>query len=430
MTSNATIDTVTDGVLSDLKVVELTHLIAGPYCGMLLADEGADVVKIEPPQGEQSRARQPVRQTDEGTVSGYYGSLNRRKSSVVLDLKSEGGSDICERLLGEADVFITNMRASALERLGIHPVELRERYPRLIIAVISGFGLFNSGQDANRAGLAMVGEALSGSTGLTRDRSGRPVWCGFALGDIAAAMTAHSAILLALRHREQTGEGRLIDLALPECTLPFMTVALARIQSASSDVAQAAGSNNFHGVPYGVFEAKDGYFNIGVNRDELWQRLARAIGRPELGDDPRYATYLERSKRKAEVEEAVEAWSRKLPRDEVIEAITRADVPVAPVLDMQEVFELEHFHDRGMYIEVDDGIGDTFVQPTDPTGFAVQERARIPRLGEHRDAVLTGRFGLSQHEIAALAYAGAFGPNQVEEELQVTPSVAGAGRQK
>ncbi|MEU6646295.1 CoA transferase [Saccharomonospora sp. NPDC046836] len=415
-TEHAPTRTAEKGVLHGLKVVELTHLIAGPYCGMLLADEGAEVIKIEPPIGEQSRAREPIRSSDQGTVSGYYGSLNRRKKSVVLDLKTSAGTQVFERVLAEADVFVTNMRAQALGRLGIHPVALRERFPSLIIANISGFGLFDSGPDEDRAGLAMVAEALSGSTGLTRDRSGSPVWCGFALGDVAAAMTAHSSILLALRRRDETGEGRLIDLALPECTLPFMTVALARIQSADQEATEAAGSNNFHGVPYGVFPARDGYFNIGVNRDELWVRLCRAMGRPELGRDERYATYLERARRKHEVHELVESWSRELGRDEAVELITKADVPVAPVLSMPEVFELEHFHRRGIYIEVDDGIGGTFVQPTDPTGFAVTEPARISRLGEDRDGVLRERFGLSADEVQELARNGAFGPIEASEE--------------
>ncbi|MGW4335430.1 CaiB/BaiF CoA transferase family protein [Rhodococcus koreensis] len=419
---------VSGGVLSDLKVVELTHLIAGPYCGMLLADEGAEVIKVEPPAGEQSRAREPIRRNAQGAVSGYYASLNRRKKSVVLDLKSGAGSDIFHKIVGGADILVTNMRAQALGRLGIHPEMLRERYPSLIIAAISGFGLYNSGEDANRAGLAMVAEALSGATGLTRDPADQPVWCGFALGDIAAATTAHAAILLALRHRDRTGEGRLIDIALPESTLPYMTVAISRVQfSGDEDVAHAGGSNNFHGVPYGVFPAKDGFFNIGVNRDELWRRLCKAMGRPELGTDPDFATYVERARRKAKVHEIVETWSGQLSRDEVVERITAADVPVAPVLAMPEVFELEHFHARGMYIDVDDGIGGVFTQATDPTGFAVPDRARVPRLGEHRDDILGAGLGLTSAEIEDLDRSGAFGPPI--SSATATPVPVGAEQQ-
>lgn len=404
-------ETVDRGVLAGLKVVELSHIIAGPYCGMLLADEGAEVIKVEPPQGDQSRAREPFRTSADGNVAAYFASLNRRKKTIVLDLKSEAGIEVFHKLLSDADVFITNMRTTALERLGIHPASLRDRYPSLIIANISGFGMVNSGQEAGRAGLAMVAEALSGATGLTRDRAGRPIWCGFGLGDIAAASAAHSAILLALRRRDQSGDGRLIDIALTESMLPFVGPALSRIQSETEEVAEAAGSNSYLGVPYGTFEARDGFYSIGVNRDDIWVRLCRAMQRPELGDDPRYATYLERARRKAEVEDIVEGWSKSLTREDVVEAITAVDVPVAPVLTVPEVLELKLFADRGAYVEVDDGIGGTYTQPTDPTGFAIAERGWVPGLGEYRDEVLH-ELGIAQDEIESLARAGAFGATE------------------
>lgn len=398
-----------EGVLGGIKVVELCHLIAGPYCGMLLADEGADVVKVEPPQGELTRSREPIRTNEQGSMSGYFASLNRGKKSIALDLKTAVGGEILHHILAEADVFVTNMRTKALGRLGIHPADLRKRYPSLIVACMSGFGLVNAGPDADRAGLAMVAEALSGTTGLTRDRDGRPVWCGFALGDIVTGMTAHSAILLALLNRAKTGEGRLIDTALTECSLPMATVALARVQAADEEMAEIAGANDYHGVPYGTFAAADGYYNIGVNRDDFWARLSRAMGRPDLADNPRYATYLQRARRQTEVHDILEHWSRKLTRDEVVAALTAADVPVAPVLTMTEVLHSEHFETRGTFVEVDDAIGGTLRQPGDPTGFAVAGKRRVPRLGEQRDDVLKD-LGFTESMLEELAKRGAFGP--------------------
>ena len=397
------------GALQGVKVVELCHLIAGPYCGMLLADEGADVIKVEPPQGELTRAREPIRTTEQGTMSGYFASLNRRKRSITLDLKSESGAKLLDRLLVGADVFLTNMRGAALGRLGIHPADLHERYPGLVIVSMSGFGLFDAGVDANRAGLAMVAEALSGTTGLTRDRQGRPTWCGFALGDIVTGMTAHSSVLLGLRERELGGAGRLVDLSLTESTLPLATVALARVQASDADLSKVAGANDFHGVPYGTFEASDGFYNIGVNRDDFWTRLCHAMNKPELAEDPRYATYVERARRQREVEELLEGWSIHLTRDAVVGALTKVDVPVAPVLTMSEVLENQHFTDRNSFVEVSDGIGGTLRQPDDPTGFAITTPARVPRLGEHRDAVLA-ELGITVQQIDALADDGAFGP--------------------
>lgn len=397
------------GVLAGVKVIELCHLIAGPYSGMLLADEGADVIKVEPPQGELTRVREPIRTTEQGTMSGYFASLNRRKRSITLDLKSEHGSTLFGQLLGDADVFITNMRGGALGRLGIHPADLRERYPQLIVVSMSGFGLYDAGPDADRAGLAMVAEALSGTTGLTRDRDGRPTWCGFALGDIVTGMTAHSSVLLGLREREQTGQGRLVDLALTECTLPLATVALARVQSSDEKLSKDAGANDFHGVPYGTFAASDGYYNVGVNGDAFWARLCQAMESPELAVDPRYATYIERARRQREVEELLEAWSTQLTRAQVENALTEFDVPVAPVLTMSEVLDNRHFADRKTFVEVDDTIGGSLRQPNDPTGFALQTPARVPRLGEHRDAILA-EIGIDESQIEVLSDRGAFGP--------------------
>lgn len=399
---------VTEGPLAGVKVVELCHLIAGPYCGMLLADEGADVVKVEPQQGELTRSRAPLRTTELGTMSGYFASLNRRKRSIALDLKSDAGSETLDRLLVDADVFITNMRPQALERLGFHPAALAERYPSLIVVSMTGFGLVDSGPDVNRAGLAMVAEALSGTTGLTRDRTGMPVWCGFAMGDIATGMTAHSSVLLGLLNRQRTGQGRLIDLTLTESTLPFVSVALARVQAASVEEKESTGGNDFHGVPYGTFAASDGYYNIGVNRDDFWARLCVAMEKPDLADDPRFATYNERALRQREVEGFLESWSEKLPRDQVVAAIAAADVPVAPVLTLAEVLHLEHFRARGSFVEVDDAIGGTLLQPDDPTGFSISGTPRVPHLAEHRDAVLQG-IGLTNDDIRALEQNGAFG---------------------
>lgn len=386
---------------------------------MLLADEGAEVIKVEPPKGELTRAREPIRTSESGSMSGYFGALNRRKSSIAIDLKAAAGIGLLHELLTTADVFVSNMRPQALDRLGIHPQTLRGRYPSLVIASMTGFGLVNAGENENRAALAMVAEALSGTNSLARDREGRPVWCGFALGDIVTGMTAHAAILLALRHRDQTGDGSLIDLALPECTLPLTSVAISRVQAADAAYSAVASSNDFHGVPYGTFAAADGFYNIGVNRDDFWARLCVAMGRPELGQDPRYATYIERAKRQAEVHALLEDWSMGLPRDEVVAAISAADVPVAPVLGMAEVIELEYFRDRGVFVEVDDGIGGTLTQPTDPTGFAIKDPARVPHLGEQRDTVLADVLHLDAEQIESLAAAGAFGAAGSRPDVRV-----------
>ncbi|WP_416139212.1 CaiB/BaiF CoA transferase family protein [Halomonas sp. HK25] len=396
--------------LQGLKVVELSHLIAGPYCCQLLAEEGAEVIKVEPPHGELSRSRDPMRPSEKGNVSAHYGALNRGKKSIALDLKNLEGMRVFRSLLESADVFVTNMRAAALGRLGIHPHALREAFPRLVVVSISGFGIDNAGEYADRAGLAMVAEAMSGTTGLTRDHSGNPVWCGFALGDVLAGMTAHSAILLALRNQERHGVGRLVDLGLVECTLPMVSVALARVQIADAAFSAFAGSNDFHGVPYGAFPAKDGYVNIGVNRDDFWHRLCAAMGRAELGLDERYATYVERAKRQSEVHAITEEFTRQHTRAEITEKLGEFDVPVAGILSMAEVIEDGYLKQRGALREVNDGLGGTLTLPADPTGFEpAPDSSRIPQLGEHRHALLSEGLGLCDDEIVKLEQTGVFG---------------------
>ena len=285
------------------------------------------VIKVEPPGGELTRHRQPSRRTQQGEVTAYYASLNRDKQSVVLDLKNPEGAAIMTRLIEEADVFVTNMRASALKRLGLHPKDLQQRYPRLIIASISGFGMENAGESAGRAGLAIVAEAMSGATGLTRDHQGNPVWCGFALGDITAAVSAHAGILLALRNQDKHGVGKVLDVGLVECMLPMVTVAMGRAQVKDETFSGFSGSNSFHGIPYGAFPCSDGAVNIGVNRDDFWRQFCVAMGRPELGTDPRYAIYVERARRQKEVHAITEEFTRAHTRQQVVDKLVDAGRP-------------------------------------------------------------------------------------------------------
>jgi formyl-CoA transferase len=256
----------------------------------------------------------------------------------------------------------------------------------------------------------MVAEAMAGATGLTRDHDGNPVWCGFALGDIMAGMPAHAAILLALRNQERHGRGRLIDIGLVECMLPMVCVALGRVQVPAQAKSDLAGSNSFHGIPYGAFPASDGAVNIGCNNDEFWRKLCIGMGRPDLGKDPRYATYFERVKRQKEVHQITEAFTRQHTRAEIEKKLIAADVPVASILSMEEVIADSYLRQRGAMVQVEDGIGGNFTLPAN-TAWPGEgpERNRVPLLGEHRDAILSECLGLTLDEIKYLEAAGAFG---------------------
>ncbi|WP_028716217.1 CaiB/BaiF CoA-transferase family protein [Paracoccus sp. J39] len=399
--------------LEGIKVVELSHLIAAPYAGMLMADEGAEVIKVEPPQGELARSREPTRKLGPHRVSGHFGGHNRGKRSIALNLKAEGGREVMRKLLSEANAFITNVRPGALARLGLHPDTLHQEFPHLIVVIITGFGYRNAGEYEGRAGLAMIGEALSGSTSLTRDHQGNPVWCGFALGDVAAGMTAHAAILLALRQQERTGKGKVIDVTLAESMLPMVISAMARVQIADEDAKKAAGPNNYHGVPYGSFRAKDGYINLGVNNDKMWRQFCEAIGRPELGDDPRYALYMDRAANMAEVLKITEDFTTAHTRAELTRIFEQADIPVAPILSIQEALDNDYFALRKSFRMVDDGLGGELKLPIDPTHFYDPDtRPVLPRLDQHREEILR-QYGYGEAEMARLAEEGAFGAPDV-----------------
>ena len=396
--------------LQGVTVIELSHLIAGPYSPQLLASEGALVIKVERPGGELSRHREPMRHGNGGSVSAHYASYNQGKQSIVLDLKNDEGLSTLHGLIASANVFVTNFRHAALKRLGLDPKTLLERYPALVIACVSGYGFERSGEYADRAGLAMVAEATSGVTALTRDHAGNPVWCGYPLGDVLAGMTAHSAILLALRNQDRFGVGRIIDLGLVDCALPLAAIALARIQLADEELSAFAAANDYHGVPYGVYPASDGFVNIGVNSDVFWRRLCAAMERTDLGTDPRYATYIERAKRQSEVNAITSAFSSSLTRAELTAKLTEVDVPAASVLTTHEVLNNEYVKQRGLLHQVDDGIGGTLTLPVNPAYPDPTYMPRIPRLDQHRSEVLASRLGLTAADIERLERAGAFGP--------------------
>ncbi len=390
-------------------MIELSHLIAGPYGPQLLASEGAVVIKVERPGGELARHREPLRHGKGGSISAHYVAYNEGKQSIVLDLKNPQGLSVLHSLIAGANVFVTNFRLAALARLGLDPKTLRRRYPSLIIACISGYGFERAGDFADRAGLAMVAEATSGVTALTRDHAGNPVWCGYPLGDVIAGMTAHCAILLALRNQERSGVGRIIDLGLVDCALPLAAIALARIQLADDELASFAAANDFHGVPYGVYPASDGFVTLGVNSDIFWRRLCTAMERADLGTDPRYATYVERAKRQAEVNAITSDFTSSFTRAQVVAKLAEVDVPAASVLSTREVLANDYVKGRGGLREVDDGVGGTVMLPVNPAYPEASSMPRVPRLDEHRGEILSARLGLGPADVDRLEQAGAFG---------------------
>jgi crotonobetainyl-CoA:carnitine CoA-transferase CaiB-like acyl-CoA transferase len=397
-------------MLDGIRVIELTHLIAGPYAGLLFADHGADVIKVESPDGELSRHRDPVAVRDEGSVTAHFASMNRNKKSVTIDLKSDAGREYFLGLVGGADIVLSNMRPGALERLGIAFPDLVERFPALIAISITGFGVEDTVDgERDRAGLAVVAEAIGGVTNLTKDRDHNPVWCGFPLGDMMAGITAYHSGLAAVIERQRTGRGRFIDLALVETVMPLTSIAMAREQLADEELTAVGAGNDFHGVPYGVFSTSDGHISIGANTNQYWHALCRAMERPDLSEEPRFATFEGRSAHFDEVMQLTEDWTRSLTSDEVIRRVTAQDIPVAPVADMRELRASSRNASRGMLMDVDDGVGGRVQLPADPILRGDTPTGPVPRLGQHTLEVAELALG-SPADVAELALQGAFGP--------------------
>jgi crotonobetainyl-CoA:carnitine CoA-transferase CaiB-like acyl-CoA transferase len=415
-------------MLEGLRVIELTHLIAGPFGGQLFADNGATVIKVESPEGEISRHRDPIAVRERGTVTAHFASMNRGKQSVTVDLKNPAGRDFFLSLVDSADVVLSNMRPGALERLGIALPDLVAARPSLIAISITGFGVNDTiDGERDRAGLAVVAEAIAGLTNLTKDRQHNPVWVGFALGDMIAGITAYSSALAAVIERSKTGLGRFIDLALVETILPLTSIAMAREQLADAELTASAAGNDFHGVPYGVYEASDGYVSIGANTNRFWQGVCTAMGRPELATDPRFATFEGRSAHFYEVTEIVESWTASLERDEIVRRLTAEDIPVAAVADMREVRASRRYAARGMLMDVDDGVGGTLVLPADPALRGDTPSRPVPRLGEHTIAVAEDILG-SADRAAELAATGAFGEQHQPSSPVGSPAHEGSKR--
>ena len=370
--------------LAGVRVLDLSHLLAGPYCTMLMAEQGADVIKIEPPNGDIARNRLPATTNDAGErAAAYFVAVNRGKRSVVADLRTPEGQERVLGLLERADVLVENFRSGVLERLLMPRVELAARFPRLIVASISMYGIAGIEPETQLLpGLAILGESVSGVIAYS-PRGKEPDWAGgFPLGDFATGLSAHAAILAALYRRTRTDSGALLDISIADAMLSINSTALAKFGATRGEEMPA---ESYRSAPYGLFPAVDGFLVLGVNTDAFWRRLCMAMGREDLSNDSRYAADADRMRRKPEVDGLVAEWTKGLPRSEVLSRLASQGVPSAPVNYPEDILESPTYGARGMLRVVEDGIGGEVVLPGNPFGpsFAVP---RVPRLNEHPEA--------------------------------------------
>jgi formyl-CoA transferase len=361
----------TAGPLAGIRVVEMGQLIAGPFCGQLLGDMGAEIAKIEPP-GEGD----PMRNWGQGGTPTAWRVIARNKHSVALDLRAAEGQETARQLIHAADILIENFRPGTLERWNLDPKDLCAVNPKLIVVRISGYG--QDGPYAQRAGFGGIGEAMGGWRGIVGHPDRPPARMGVSIGDSLAATYGCMGALAALHHRNQTGRGQIVDTALYESVLQVMESMVPEFQ-VNGWKRQRSGSTIAGVAPSNVYPCKDGEYLIGANQDAVFVRLCGAMGRPELARDPRYATHLARSACMEQLDSEIAAWTSTLSIAELEAIMIEASVPAGRIYDAEDMLGDPHFAARGALVTVDDPVlGPTMMQGIFPKLSETPGRVRRP----------------------------------------------------
>ena len=371
--------------LHGVRVLDLSRVLAGPYCTMVLGDLGADVIKVEPPEGDETRAWGPPFAVGE---SAYYLCVNRNKRGMVVDLKTDEGQARLRALARKCDVLVENFRPDTLARYGLDYETLRAEDPRLVYCSISGFG--QTGPLRDRPGYDFMIQAMGGLMSVTGDPDGEPMKVGVAAADLFAGQYAVIAILAALQARERTGEGQYIDIALFDSQLGW----LANVASnylISGNLPQRYGNAHPNIVPYQSFAAADGWFALAVGNDKQFARLCELIGKAEWGSDERFATNAARVIYSDELVALLEPIFALLRVDEWLSALEAADIPCGPINTLDKVFADPQVSAREMLVTMEHPtIGDLPLvgSPLKFSQTPVEYRLPPPRLGEHTDEIL------------------------------------------
>ena len=391
--------------LFNLRVVDLTEALAGPYCAMLMGDLGADVVKIERPgSGDQSRrwgARLP------GGESAYFCSTNRNKRSLTLNIRSQAGQRVIRRLLATADIFMCNIpRDDSLRRAGLDAPSLRAAFPRLIYASITGYG--RSGPNAGRSGYDLVAQGEAGLMSVTGTADSAPIRFPIPIADMTTGLYTLIGVLAALRVRDQTGQGQMIDLSLLEAQAAYLTV-LAGDYFATGQPPRPIGNTHPGIVPYQVFHSADKDVIIAVGSDRQWGQLCEALGLgAEVRDDPRFASNPSRLANRALVVDLLQSKLAALPSAEVLARLQAAEIPCGPINSVPDSLSDAHYLARGNIVAQEHpaaGPIRSLANPVRLSDTPAEYRLPPPRLGEHTDAILN-ELGYATAEVEALRAAG------------------------
>lgn len=387
------------GALAGLRILDLTRVLAGPFCTMMLADMGAEIIKIEQPgQGDDSRHFAPFRNGE----SAYYMNLNRNKKGVTLNLKGKG-KDIFLDLVKTADVVVENYRPGTMEKLGLGWEDLRKVNPRLVYGAVSGFG--HTGPYTLRPGYDIIAQAMGGLMSTTGWPGGEPTRSGTAMGDVLAGLSVTIGILAALRHRDQTGIGQKVDVALVDSVVASLEI-ITQIYLTEGRIPERIGNRYESCYPYDSFRASDGNVVIGAANDKLWKLVCDVMGTPELTEDERFDTNPKRVKNHALIKPLVEAWTTKHAATEIVDKMLAAGVPSAPINTIDQLVVDPHIAGaREMFVDVEHPkagklkLTGAHIKLTEtPVGI----RTPSPLLGQHNEEVFGELLGMTTADIEKL----------------------------
>lgn len=387
------------GPLSGYRVIELGQLLAGPFTGCMLGYFGAEVIKIESPDGGD-----PIRgwrEVQDGT-SLWWHSLGRNKKSVTIDLKSDRGIELVKQLINSADVVIENFRPGVVEKWGIGPEQFTETNPKLVYARISGYG--QTGPYAKKAGFASVCEGMSGFRYVNGFEGGAPVRPNLSIGDTIAGIHTALGITMALLEREKSGQGQVVDVALYEAMFNLMEAVVPEYDGAGV-IREPSGSTVTGIAPTNTYLCADGkYVVIGGNGDSIFQRLMMGIGHPDLAEDLRLANNAGRVEHEDEIDQIIGGWCSVRSVAEVLKVMEQQRVPAGPIYNVEDMFNDEHFQARGMFEQVEINGKPLKIPAILPKLTRTEGKTQWPgpELGQHNDEVLKGVLGLSDTELETL----------------------------
>jgi CoA:oxalate CoA-transferase len=373
--------------LRGVRVLDLTRVLAGPFCTMNLADLGAEVIKVEMPgRGDDSRSFAPTMPSGD---SGYFYSVNRGKRSITIDLRTEEGGAIFLALAAKSDVVVENFSPGTMDRFKVGYAQLKAANPKIILCSISGFG--QTGPKASEPAYDIVAQALGGTMSITGHPSGEPVRCGISIGDLSAALYGVIAIMSALRVRDRDGVGNHVDIAMLDCQVAMLEDALARY-SVWGKVPGRIGTRHPSITPFQQFRASDDYFVMGVGNEAIWDRLCDALAMPQLKTDARFLTNADRTAHHPELEAILAKNFGSQPRDHWLRILADASIPCAPIATVEEVTRDPHLAARNMILHAQHSQFDGLIVPGSPLKSAGDidiPSTRAPALGEDTNEVLT-----------------------------------------